>query len=69
MLLMWNVNYRMLDIRWKEESLRNDVNILDNIMNVCVCKVKGCCVNCQVMKLSLTKKNEKSDLGRELTYI
>jgi hypothetical protein len=36
--------------------LRNDVDILDNILNVCVFKVKGCCVNCQVMKLSLTKK-------------
>jgi hypothetical protein len=46
----------MLNIRWKEESLRNDVDILDNILNVCVLKVKGCCVNCQVMKLSLTKK-------------
>jgi len=54
MLLMWNVNYQMLDIMWKEESLRNDVDILDNILNVCVFKVKGCCVNCQVMKLSLT---------------
>jgi hypothetical protein len=54
MLLMWNVNYRMLDIMWKEESLRNDVDILDSILNVCVFKVKGCCVNCQVMKLSLT---------------
>ena len=46
MLLMWNVNYRMLDIMWKEESLRNDVDILDSILNVCVFKVKGCCVNC-----------------------
>jgi hypothetical protein len=50
------VNYRTLDIRRKEESLRNDINILDNILNVCVFKVNGCCVNCQVMKLSLTKK-------------
>jgi len=46
----------MLDIRWKEESLRNDVDILDSILNVCVFKVKGCCVNCQVMKLLLTNE-------------
>jgi hypothetical protein len=46
----------MLDIRLKEESLRNDVDILDSILNVCAFKVKGCCVNCQVMKLSLTKE-------------
>jgi hypothetical protein len=50
------VNYRTLDIRRKEKSLRNDVDILDSILNVCVFKVKGCCVNCQVMKLSLTKE-------------
>jgi len=56
MLLMWDVNYRTLDIRRKEESLRNDVNILDSILNVCVFKVNGCCVICQVMKLSLTKE-------------
>jgi hypothetical protein len=56
MLLMWDVNYRMLDIRRKEESLRNDADILDSILNVCVLKVNGCCVNCQVMKLSLTKE-------------
>jgi hypothetical protein len=46
----------MLDIMWKDESLRNDVNILDSILNVCVFKVNGSCVNCQVMKLSLTKE-------------
>jgi len=34
---MWNVNYQMLDIQWKEESLRNDINILDSILNVCLC--------------------------------
>jgi len=56
MLLMWDVNYRMLDIRRKEESLRNDVNILDSILNVYVFKVNGCGVICQVMKLSLTKE-------------
>jgi hypothetical protein len=50
------VNYRTLDIRRKEESLRNDANILDSILNVCVLKVNSCCVNCQVMKLSLTKE-------------
>jgi hypothetical protein len=50
------VNYRTLDIRRKEESLRNDVDILDNILNVCVFKVNSCCVNCQVTKLSLTKE-------------
>jgi len=27
-------------------KLRNDVDILDSIMNVCVFEVKGCCVNC-----------------------
>ena len=63
------MNYRTLDIRRKEKSLRNDVNILDSILNVCVFKVNGCCVNCQVMKLSLTKKYEKCDLGHELAYI
>jgi len=36
----------MLDIMWKEESLHNDVDILDSILNVCVIKVKGCYVNC-----------------------
>ena len=46
----------MLDIRRKEESLRNDADILDIILNVCVLKVNGCCVNCQWMKLSLTKE-------------
>jgi len=56
MLLMWDVNYQTLDIRRKEESLRNDADILDSILNVCVFKVNGCCVNCQVMKLSLTKE-------------
>ena len=50
------MNYRTLDIRRKEESLRNDVNILDSILNVCVFKMNGCCVICQVMKLSLTKE-------------
>jgi hypothetical protein len=39
---------------WKEESLCNDVDILENILNVCVFEAKGCCVNCQVIKLSLT---------------
>jgi len=56
MLLMWDVNYRTLDIRRKEESLRNDADILDSILNVCVLKVNGCCVNCQGMKLSLIKE-------------
>ena len=41
------MNYRTLDIRRKEESLRNDINILDSILNVCVFKVNGCCVNCK----------------------
>jgi hypothetical protein len=49
--------------------LRNDVDILDSILNVCVFKVNGCCVNCQVTKLSLTKNYEKCDLGHELAYI
>jgi hypothetical protein len=31
----------MLDIIWKNESLRNDVVILDSIPNVYVFKVKG----------------------------
>ena len=56
MLLMWDVNYRTLDIRRKEESLHNDADILDSILNVYVLKVNSCCVNCQVMKLSLTKE-------------
>ena len=50
------MNYRTLDIRRNEESLRNDVDILDSILNVCVFKVNGCCVNCQVTKLSLTNE-------------
>jgi hypothetical protein len=29
---------------------------LDSILNICVFKMKGCCVNCQVMKLSLTNE-------------
>ena len=62
------MNYRTWDIRRKEESLRNDVNILDSILNVCVFKVNGCCVIFQVMKLSLIRKY-KCDLGHELAYI
>jgi len=31
MLLMWYVNYQMLDIIGKERILRNDVDILNNI--------------------------------------
>jgi len=31
MLLIWYVNYRMLDIMGNEEILRNDVNILNSI--------------------------------------
>jgi len=31
MLLIWYVNYRMLDIMGKEEILRNDVDILNSI--------------------------------------
>jgi hypothetical protein len=50
------VKYRTLDIRRNEESLLNDVNILDSILNVCVFKVNGCCVIFQVMKLPLTKE-------------
>jgi hypothetical protein len=49
--------------------LRNDADILDSIMNVFVFKVNGYCVNCRVMKLSLIKKYEKCDFGRELAYI
>jgi hypothetical protein len=41
MLLMWNVNWRMLDIIWKNESLRNDIVILDSVPNVYVLKVNG----------------------------
>jgi hypothetical protein len=69
MLLMWDVNYWTLDIRRKEESLRNDADILDSILNVCVFKVNGCCVNCQVIKLSLTNKIWEVWLGHELAYI
>jgi len=50
------VNYQTLDIRKKEESLRNDADILDSILNVCVFKVNSCYVNCQMMKLSLTNE-------------
>ena len=46
----------MLDIRRKEERLCDDANIFNSILNVCVFKVNGCCVDCQVKKLSLTKK-------------
>ena len=56
MLLMWDVNYQTLDIRRNKESLHNDADILDSILNVCVFRVNGCCVNCQGMKLSLTKE-------------
>jgi hypothetical protein len=69
MLLMWDVNYWTLDIKRKEESLRNDADILDSILNVCVFKVNGCCVNCQVIKLSLTNKIWEVWLGHELAYI
>jgi hypothetical protein len=69
MLLMWDVNYWTLDIRRKEESLHNDADILDSILNVYVLKVNSCCVNCQVMKLSLTKELWEVWLGRELAYI
>ena len=59
----------MLDIMWKDESLCNDTDILDSIMNVCVFKVNGSCVNCQMMKLLLTNKNEKCNMWRGLAYI
>jgi len=36
----------MLDIMGKDESLRNDVDILDSILNVCLFKVNGSFVNC-----------------------
>jgi len=36
-----NVGYHV-----KGGKLRNDVNILDSILNVCVFEVKGCYVNC-----------------------
>jgi len=64
---MWITERWILEERKK--SLRSDADILDSIMNVCVFKVNGCCVNCQVIKLSLTKNYEKCDLGRELAYI
>jgi hypothetical protein len=56
MLLMLDVNYQMLDIKRNEESLHNDADILDSILNVCLFRVNGCCVNCQWLKLSLTKE-------------
>ena len=46
----------MLDIMGNDESLRNDVDILDSILNVCLFKVNCSFVNCQVIRLSLTKK-------------
>jgi len=64
---MWITERWILEERRK--SLRNDADILYSILNVCVFKVNGCCVNCQVMKLSLIKKYEKCDLGHELAYI
>jgi len=64
---MWITERWILEERRK--SLRNDADILDSIMNVCVFKVNGYCVNCRVMKLSLIKKYEKCDFGRELAYI
>jgi hypothetical protein len=36
----------MLDIMGKDESLCNDVDILDSILNVCLFKVNGSFVNC-----------------------
>jgi hypothetical protein len=53
---MWDVSYQTLDIGRNEESLHNDADILDNILNVYVFRVNDCCVNCQRMKLSLTKE-------------
>jgi hypothetical protein len=53
---MWDVNYQTLDIRRNEESLHNDADILDSILNVCVFRENGCYENCQGMKLSLTKE-------------
>jgi len=50
------VNYRTLDIRRKDESLCNDADIFYSILNVRVFRVNSCCVNCQGMKLSLTKE-------------
>jgi hypothetical protein len=38
---LMNVGYYV-----NEGKLRNDIDILDNIMNVCVFEVKCCCVNC-----------------------
>jgi hypothetical protein len=38
----------------KNESLCNDVDILDSILNVCLFKVNGSFMNCQVMRLALT---------------
>ena len=38
---MWNANWWMLDIIWKNESLCNDVVISDSISNVYVFKVNS----------------------------
>jgi hypothetical protein len=69
MLLMWDVNYRTLDIRRNEESLRNDVDILDSILNVCVFKVMVVVWIAKWQNYRWQMKYEKCDLGRELAYI
>ena len=50
------MNYQTLDIRRNKESLHNDSDILDSILNVYVFAVNGCYVNYEGMKLSLTKE-------------
>ena len=68
MLSMWNVNYQMLDIRWKEESFRNNIDILDRILNVGAFKVRLLC-ELSSDEIIADKGNMRSDLGRELAYI
>ena len=58
----------MLDIIWQDESLRNDVDILDNILNVWVFKVNGSYVNCYEIIID-KDQNEKCDIRCGLTYI
>jgi len=58
---MWDVNYRTLDISRKEESLRNDVDILDNILNVSIC-IQGEWLWCDLLsdEIIIDKGNMRS---------
>jgi len=59
----------MLDIRWKEESLRNDVDILDSILKFVYLRWKVVVWIVKWWNYCWQMKYEKCDLGRELAYI